>query len=68
VEDASLGLYSSTQASSGVQLIQPFGDGITDIVAGRRPMSDFEGLVSTWKSAGGDKIRAEYQAAYAAAH
>jgi putative aldouronate transport system substrate-binding protein len=66
VEDASLGLYSPTQAGSGVQLIQPFGDGITDIVAGRRPLSDLDGLVSAWRSAGGDKIRSEYQAAYAA--
>ena len=65
-EDASLGLYSATQASSGVQLIQPFGDGITDIVAGRRPLSDLDGLISAWRSAGGDKIRTEYQTAYAA--
>jgi len=68
VEDASLGLFSSTQASTGVQLIQPFGDGITDIVAGRRPLSDFDGLLSAWRSAGGDKIKAEYKAAYAAVH
>jgi putative aldouronate transport system substrate-binding protein len=66
-EDASLGLFSATQASSGVQLIQPFGDGITDIVAGRRPLSDLDGLVSTWRSSGGDKSRMEFQAAYAAA-
>jgi putative aldouronate transport system substrate-binding protein len=66
-EDASLGLFSPTQASSGVQLIQPFGDGVTDIVAGRRPLSDLDGLVSTWRSSGGDKSRMEYQAAYAAA-
>jgi putative aldouronate transport system substrate-binding protein len=65
-EDASLGLYSPTQASSGVQLIQPFGDAITDIVAGRRPIGDLDGLVSTWRSSGGDKVRNEYQAAYAA--
>jgi hypothetical protein len=45
VEDASLGLYSATQASKGVQLIQPFGDGITDIITGRRPLSDLDGLV-----------------------
>lgn len=68
VEDATLGLFSSTQASTGVQLIQPFGDGITDIVAGRRPMSDFDGLLSAWRSAGGDKIKSEYQQAYAAVH
>jgi putative aldouronate transport system substrate-binding protein len=67
-EDASLGLYSGTQASSGVKLIQPFGDGITDIVAGRRPLSDLDGLVSDWRNAGGDKIKQEYEAAYAAAH
>jgi putative aldouronate transport system substrate-binding protein len=67
VEDASLGLYSATQASKGVQLIQPFGDGITDIVTGRRPLSDLDGLVNTWRTAGGDASRTEYERAYAAA-
>jgi putative aldouronate transport system substrate-binding protein len=66
VEDATLGLYSSTQASKGVTLIQPFGDGITDIVTGRRPLADLAGLVQTWKTTGGDTIRSEYEAAYAA--
>jgi putative aldouronate transport system substrate-binding protein len=68
VEDASLGLYSATQAAKGVQLIQPFGDGITDIVAGRRPASDLDGLIQDWRSGSGDRIRAEFEAAYAAAH
>jgi putative aldouronate transport system substrate-binding protein len=68
VEDASLGLYSPTYASTGTQLIQPFGDGITDIVAGRRPLSDLDQLLSTWRSSGGEKMRSEYQSAYAAAH
>jgi putative aldouronate transport system substrate-binding protein len=68
VEDAALGLYSSTQASKGVQLIQPFGDGITDIVAGRRPQSDLPTLLRDWKTAGGDASRAEYEKEYAAAH
>jgi putative aldouronate transport system substrate-binding protein len=67
VEDATLGLYSATQAKKGVGLIQPFGDGITDIVAGRRPLSDLDGLVQAWKSAGGDASRAEFEQAYAAA-
>src|SRR5919202_1318511 len=67
VEDATLGLYSATQAKKGVGLIQPFGDGITDIVAGRRSLSDLDGLVSAWKSAGGDASRAEFEQAYAAA-
>jgi putative aldouronate transport system substrate-binding protein len=68
VEDATLGLFSPTQASTGVQMIQPFGDGITDIVAGRRPVSDLDQLLSAWRSAGGDKVKAEFQAAYAATH
>jgi len=66
VEDASLGLYSATQASKGVQVIQPFGDGITDIVTGRRPLGDLDGLVRDFKSGGGEAIRAEYEKAYAA--
>jgi len=65
VEDASLGLYSATQATRGVQLIQPFGDGITDIVTGRRPLSDLGGLVTAWRSNGGDTSRSEYERAYA---
>jgi len=68
VEDATLGLYSPTQASKGVTVIQPFGDGITDIVTGRRPLSDLDALIQGWKSGGGATIRSEYEAAYAAAH
>jgi putative aldouronate transport system substrate-binding protein len=66
VEDATLGLYSSTQASKGVGLIQPFGDGITDIVTGRRPIADFDGLLNDWRNAGGNASRSEYEKAYAA--
>lgn len=67
VEDATLGLYSATQSRKGVGLIQPFGDGITDIVTGRRPLSDLDSLVRDWKAAGGDAARAEFEQAYAAA-
>jgi len=66
VEDATLGLYSSTQASKGVGLIQPFGEGITDIVTGRRALSDFDSLLNDWKNAGGNASRSEYEKAYAA--
>jgi putative aldouronate transport system substrate-binding protein len=68
VEDASLGLYSGFQVSKGVGLIQTFGDGITDIVAGRRPLSDLAGLVDAWRSGGGNTIRSEYEKSYAATH
>ena len=37
---------------------QRFGDGITDIVAGRRPLTDLTGLLQEWRSNGGDEGRA----------
>jgi hypothetical protein len=40
---------------------------IQEIVAGRRPMSDYDGLVKDWRAGGGDQMRAEYEQAYAAA-
>jgi hypothetical protein len=51
-----------------VTVIQPFGDGITDIVTGRRPAGDLDGLIQAFKSSGGATMRSEYEAAYAAAH
>jgi putative aldouronate transport system substrate-binding protein len=36
------------------------------IVTGRAPLSDFDQVVSDWRSAGGEQMRAEYQQAYAA--
>jgi len=40
---------------------------LIDIIAGPRPISDYDQLVSTWRSAGGDTIRSEFQQAYAQA-
>jgi putative aldouronate transport system substrate-binding protein len=31
----------------------PYEDKITDIVRGRRPLTEFDGLINEWKSAGG---------------
>jgi putative aldouronate transport system substrate-binding protein len=66
-EDAAIGLYSAFQASKGVPLIQTFGEAMTDIVTGRRPASELDGLVNAWRTGGGNTIRSEYQKAYAAA-
>jgi putative aldouronate transport system substrate-binding protein len=56
-------LYSPTNGSKGGPLNQAFQDGLTDLVAGRRPFSDYDQLVSDWRSGGGDQIRAEYEQA-----
>ncbi len=35
-------------------------DGVVDIIVGRRLFSDYDSLVSDWRSAVGDQIRKEY--------
>jgi putative aldouronate transport system substrate-binding protein len=67
VQDPSIGLYSETDISMTSQLTRPFFDGIGEIVTGRRPLSDYDQLVSAWRSSGGEQMRSEFQAAYAEA-
>ena len=47
-------------------LAQALTDGITDVLAGRRPMSDFDQVVKDWQNNGGNTIRTELQQAIAA--
>jgi putative aldouronate transport system substrate-binding protein len=67
VPDPSLGLISPTYQAKGGLLLKNFTDGLVDFVVGRRPLSEFDSLVSAWRSNGGDQIRMEYQQAYSAA-
>ena len=39
---------------------------LTDFIAGRRPMSEYDGMVKEWQASGGDAIRTEFQQAIAA--
>jgi putative aldouronate transport system substrate-binding protein len=55
--DATLGLFSASDAARGAVLEQPFADGVTDIVLGRRPLGDYDQLVKDWQSGGGDRRR-----------
>lgn len=66
VADPTWGYYSPTQGAKGVTLNRTMIDGLTDIVAGRRPVSDFDQLVKDWQSNGGEQIRRELQDALAA--
>jgi putative aldouronate transport system substrate-binding protein len=65
--DPTWGLSSPANEKRGVPLNQTFMDGVTDIVAGRRPTTDLDSLVSDWRTNGGDQIRTEFQQAIAAA-
>jgi putative aldouronate transport system substrate-binding protein len=40
---------------------QPVVDKVTDIIFGRRPVSDLEQIRKEWRSAGGDAGRAFYE-------
>jgi putative aldouronate transport system substrate-binding protein len=66
IPDPSLGLISTTFQSKGGVLLKTFTDALVDLVAGRRPLSDFDSLVSDWRSNGGDQMRTEFQQAYSA--
>ncbi len=67
MSDPTLGYFSSTLDTSGIPLAQTLTDGITDVLAGRRPLTDFAQIVSDWQSGGGNQIRTELEQAIAAA-
>ncbi|HEY2595696.1 MAG TPA: hypothetical protein VGK33_17530, partial [Chloroflexota bacterium] len=61
VRDASLGLYSATYYQAATTTgQQTFFDGVNDIMLGRRPMSDYDGLLQTWQSTVGNQLKSEY--------
>jgi len=65
--DPTLGLQSASAFQLGIPAQNTFYAGVQDIVLGRRPLSDLDGLVTDWRNAAGDKIRGEYMDALAAA-
>jgi putative aldouronate transport system substrate-binding protein len=67
VEDPTLGYYAPTSSTKGVTINQAFTDGITEIMAGRQPLSAYDQLVKDWLANGGEQIRKEYMEAIAAA-
>ncbi len=65
IADPTLGYYSPTYSTSKVILDKVMIDGISDIVAGRRPIGDLDGLVKDWRTKGGDQSRTELEKAIA---
>jgi len=62
-----VGLYSDTDSSKGATITKNFGDAVNEIIQGRKPVSTLSDLISTWRKAGGDKVRSEYEAQLQAA-
>jgi putative aldouronate transport system substrate-binding protein len=65
--DPTLGLYSQTAFNSGIPSQTTLYSGLSDIVQGRRQISELNSLVADWRTSAGDKMRAEYTDALAAA-
>ena len=65
VADPTVGYYSATYYSKGRSIEQTFVDGMNAIVAGNRPLSDYDQIVKDWVSNGGDTIRKEFMDAIA---
>src|SRR5262249_20212035 len=64
VPDPSLGLYSPAGSSKGVTAQLMWFDNIADIIAGHRPMSDYDQLLTDWQNAAGNQVRTELMQAY----
>jgi putative aldouronate transport system substrate-binding protein len=66
VQDPTYGFFSNLNDSKGGVLSQAFIDGLTDILASRRPLADYDQIVKDWQNNGGNQIRSEFEAAVAA--
>jgi putative aldouronate transport system substrate-binding protein len=60
-----VGLTSETEMAKGASLNKAISNAYTDVVLGRKSLSDWDGAVKTWQSGGGSKIAEEYEKAYA---
>jgi putative aldouronate transport system substrate-binding protein len=67
IGDPTVGFVSPFAVRQGAVVNQTFNDGVRDIIAGRRQLSEFDQLVNEWRTSGGDQMRKEYQDAIAAA-
>jgi putative aldouronate transport system substrate-binding protein len=59
-EDPTWGTFSQTYLSKGRSMETTFGDGVNDVISGRRPLAEYDQLVKDWQSGGGESIRKEY--------
>jgi putative aldouronate transport system substrate-binding protein len=66
VADPTIGYISPTSVRQGVVLNTSMADASRDIIAGRRPLSDWDTAVQGWRDAGGEQIRTEYLQQFAA--
>lgn len=66
VADPTSTLFSPTNAKKGGTIKQPVSDAVQDFIVGRKSIDDVKSEIKKWRTAGGDKIRKEYEKALAA--
>jgi putative aldouronate transport system substrate-binding protein len=66
VQNPTLGYFSPTLVSKGTLLARAVGDGMIEIITGRRPIDDWGQVVADWQTNGGNRMRGELQQAMAA--
>jgi len=67
VNDPTFGLFAPTLGKSGATINRTMLEGITDIIASRRPLGDYDQIKKDWQDNGGEQIRRELAEALAAA-
>ncbi|OYO08769.1 extracellular solute-binding protein [Enemella evansiae] len=65
VENPTSTLFSPTNARKGGTLRTAVSDTVTDHITGRKTLDDVKSAIQTWRTGGGDQIRAEYEQALA---
>jgi putative aldouronate transport system substrate-binding protein len=66
IQDPTIGISTPTFDKLGASLTQTLQDAVFDLVTGRRAMSEYDQVISEWRSQGGDQIRTEFQEVIAA--
>jgi len=60
IANPAVGRYSDTNSRKGAQLKKITDDAQLDIAFGRQPLSHWDDVMRQWRSAGGDRMSAEY--------
>jgi putative aldouronate transport system substrate-binding protein len=63
IEDPTWGLFSAAGSTLGPSANQAVLDTLTDIIVGRRELSDYDQMVKDWQTKAGNQIRTELQQA-----
>ena len=63
VPDPTFGVVSQTASIKGVALTNSMNDNLSAVLLGRRPMSDWDQIISDWRANGGDQMRQEFMTA-----